>query len=128
MKYLFYLVCCALFLASCDPELHHAYSVENSGTQSIQVRFSELSEPEFLEETINVTIEPGDTREITNYAGIGTTKDIESHSIRIEELEISNDDGEPYNKDPYENSLWEKTAIDKNHGEFLLKVADGDFN
>ena len=126
MKYFGILIVLAILLSACDSELNYVYSVENAGTNIIQV--NSISEFEALDSMVQtVILAPGEKAEVAEYQFIGSTDDIESEPIYIELLEITNQNSFDYNKDPFDASLWEKVAQDKNNGTFLLKVTDEDF-
>lgn len=126
MKHLVCLVIFSSFIfSSCDPELNYFYSVENLTPNEIEV----TSQLDLIDDpTLNtITIPPNSTIEIGSYHFIGTTKTIDSDPIYLERIDIINDDGADYNKDPFDNALWVKTKDGRHDGYFLLQVVEEDF-
>ncbi len=112
-------------LTSCDPELNYFYSIENNGTDIVTVR----SMVSFSDDTIASTIrvDPGQTVEFAEYHFIGTTENIESDDVYFDLLEITNSTEAAFKKDPLNAELWEKRAVNRNDGEWLLPIDDSDF-
>ncbi len=125
MKNFFLFAIISVVLTSCDPELNYFYSIENNGTEAVTVR----SLVSFSDDTNATTtiIEPGETVEFAEYNFIGTTDNIDSDDVYFEVLEIVNSTETGYNKDPFNADLWEKTAVNRNDGEWLLSIDDADF-
>lgn len=126
MKHLVCLVIFSSFIfSSCDPELNYFYSVENLTENEIDV----TSQMDLIDDpTLNtITIPPNSTIEIGSYHFIGTTRTIDTDPIYLERIDIINDDGADYNKDPFDNALWVKTKDGRHDGYFLLQVVEEDF-